>query len=147
MSESVPVTVYVSEDTRDRWQDEADTVDMSLSEFVAAMTEAGQKKFDTEVEPDETKEKLREDRNYYQRELEKERRQKEQLEEQLHGGERQAITNFIESNPGVSYQDVVEHVADTAPSRVSNHLEEMNGQSIWNGSDGFYRLNDDEAEA
>lgn len=147
MSESIPVTVYVPEGTRDRWQDEAEKMEMSQSEFIAAMTEAGQKKFDTTVEPDETDDEIREARNYFQRELENVRREKEKLEEHLHGGERQAITNFIESNPGVSYQDIVTHVADTAPSRVSNHLEEMNGQSIWSGGDGYYTFNNDGEEA
>lgn len=147
MRKSIPVTVYVPEGTRDRWKDAAENMEMSQSEFVAAMTEAGQKKFDTKIEPDETDDEIREARNYFERELKNERREKEQLEEQLHGGEQQAITNFIESNPGASYQDIVKYVTDTAPSRVSNHLEEMNGQSIWSGGDGYYTFNNDEEEA
>lgn len=147
MSESVPVTVYVSEEQRDEWREKAEEMDMSLSEFVEAMTNAGQKKFELNVDPDETNAKLREDRNYFERKLKEERREKERLEEQLHGGERQAIANFIEANQGVSYQEIVEHVADTVPSRVSDHLEAMNGESIWNGRDGYYPLDTDEEEA
>lgn len=147
MSDKVPVTVYISEEQRDDWREEADAMDMSQSEFVGSMTNAGRKKFDIDVEPDETDSELREARDYYRREMEKERREKERLEEQLHGGERQAITNFIEANPGVSYQEIVEHVVDTAPGRVSDHLEEMNGQSIWNGRHGYAPLDGDEEEA
>ena len=147
MSDSVPVTVYIPENQRDDWQEEADAMDMSQSEFVASMTNAGRKKFDVDVEPDETDSELRASRDYYRREMEKERREKERLEEQLHGGERQAITNFIEANPGVSYQEIVEHVVDTVPGRVSDYLEEMNGQSIWNGRNGYTPIDGDEEEA
>ena len=62
-SETQPAMTYPTEDQYDRWKQQAEEFDMSVSEFMQAMVEAGLKKFDATVEPDETARELREQRN------------------------------------------------------------------------------------
>jgi hypothetical protein len=47
-SERVAVKTYVPDYQRERWRDHADDLDMSLSEFVRTMTQAGRRGFDLE---------------------------------------------------------------------------------------------------
>jgi cytidylate kinase len=62
-SDTQPTTVYPANEQHARWKETADEMDMSLSEFVQAMTEAGLKKFEVDVESDESLDELRRQRN------------------------------------------------------------------------------------
>jgi uncharacterized coiled-coil DUF342 family protein len=100
-------------------------MDMSLSEFVQAMVEAGMKKFDARVETDESLKELRRQRNDLKEELDETRERVSELERQLYEGEQAAVKEYIEENPGSDFAQITEHVARTVPQRVSNHLEEL----------------------
>lgn len=130
MGSSQQATTYPTEEQYERWKNRADELDMGVSEFMQAMIEAGMKKFDTEIDPDETRHELREQRNDLKEELEHARDRIANLEEELYSGERASIENYIEENPGVTFNDVVQHVIDTTPSRVNQHLEALEGESI-----------------
>lgn len=146
MSESVTATTYPTPDQYERWKAEAEQHGMSVSGFIVSMTEAGMKKFTVDVDPDETNQALREARDYYRQELEKERRKNERLESQVHGGERGAIESFVQSNPGATYDEIVEHVAQTASHRVSTHLDTMSGTDVWQDAGSYYPVKDREEE-
>jgi predicted RNase H-like nuclease (RuvC/YqgF family) len=75
---------YPSKQQHARWKQEAEDMDMSLSEFIQAMTEAGLKKFDAEVTPDESLRDLRQQRNELKRELDQTRNRVRELEAQLY---------------------------------------------------------------
>lgn len=117
--------VYPSNEQHARWKDIADEMDMSLSEFVQSMTEAGLKKFDTTIETDESLQELRRQRNDLKEELDKTRERVSELETQLHKGERAAIKSYIEENPGADFGDITQHVVQTVPQRVANVLEDL----------------------
>lgn len=121
---------YPAEDQYERWQEQADDLGMSMSEFVECMVEAGLKKFDIDVSPDETNQELREQRNDLKEELERTRDRIDQLEDELHHGERGAIHKYVESNPGATYDEVVQYVIDTAAVRVTRHLDGLEGDSL-----------------
>lgn len=129
-SDSYPTTAYPAESQYDRWGAKADELGMSMSEFVECMVEAGLKKFDATVAPDETNQELREQRNDLKEELDRARRRIERLEHELHHGERWVIRDYVEANPGATYDEVLQHVIDTAASRVTSHLEGLEGESI-----------------
>lgn len=116
---------YPAEEQHARWKKQADEMDMSLSEFVQAMVEAGMKKFDARVETDESLKELRRQRNDLKEELDETRERVSELERQLYEGERAAVKEYIEENPGSDFTQITEHVARTVPQRVSNHLEEL----------------------
>jgi hypothetical protein len=62
------VATYPTDEQLARWKNLADERDMSLSQWVSHMVEAGQKKFEIEVTPDETSSELRDQRNQLRRE-------------------------------------------------------------------------------
>lgn len=128
--DSHPTMTYPTEEQYDRWERKADELDMSMSEFVECMVEAGLKKFDVDVTPDETNRELREQRNDLKAELDRARDRIEQLEEDLHHGERGAIRNFVETNPGATYDEIVQYVIDTAAGRVTTHLDGLEGDAL-----------------
>lgn len=124
------VAAYVDEDTYERWENQAAEMDMSMSQWTQAMVEAGLKKFNRDVQPDETRDDLRRKRNDLRNELGRARDRIAELEEQVYTSEREAIREYIEKNPGAEYRDIVQHVVNTANSRVTRILDQMEGDDI-----------------
>lgn len=132
---------YPTEEQYERWKDRAEEMDMSVSEFMQSMIEAGMKKFDaTVVEPDETYLELREERNDLKDELEEAHERIDKLERQLYGGERRAVLEYVNENPGATYGEIQQHVIDTVPSRVSQVLDMLDGDAIRVEGDEYYPI-------
>ncbi|WP_058993827.1 hypothetical protein [Haloarcula sp. CBA1127] len=145
-SESHLTPTYPTEEQYERWEQEADELGMSMSEFVECMVEAGMKKFETSVTPDETNQELRKQRNDLKEELEHARNRIDRLENELHHGERGAIHDFVRRNPGATYNEIVQHVIDTAAGRVTSCLEGLEGEGLQvktdeDGTDLYYPAN------
>ena len=135
---------YLSEEQYDRWEVQCEELGMrSMSEFMEAMVEAGLKKFDTSnVEPDETNRELRQQRNELKAELDCTRDRIADLEDAVYHGERQAIKKFVDANPGASYDEIIQHVIDTVPERVTIRLDDMEGEDL-SVEDRRYYLQDE----
>ena len=133
---------YPTEEQYARWKNEADDFDMSTSEFMQAMIEAGMKKFERHVETDEDARELRQQRNDLKDELDEARDRIASLEEQVYSGEKAAVEEYIRENPGAEYIDVARHIADTVPVRVNRHLTELEGESIYSDDEEFYPIED-----
>jgi len=141
------MSTYPPEEQRERWRERADELDMSISQFLAAMTEAGMKKFERDVEPDFTKAELREQRSDLLDELNQARERVQQLEEQVYRGERQVIIDFIEENPGAEYHEILSRVQKTAGERLTDHLDflEIEDEIESNHSGQFFISETDDA--
>jgi hypothetical protein len=128
------VYAYPSKNQYDRWEDRREQVGVSSqSQFICDMVEAGikaDKGFSATVAPDETARELRQQRNDLKDELARARERIEQLEDQLHSGERETIEQFVAENPGAAFEDIVRHVADTVPERLNRHLNDMDGDAV-----------------
>lgn len=138
MTNSVIATAYPEKSEYEEWAAEAESRGMSISEYIQAMIRAGQKKFNVDVNPDETNQDLRESRDYYKTEVRKLRRKVEQLESQNYGGEAAAIDSFVQANPGASASQIINHVKQTAANRVSSHLSTMTGAQLANEDGEYY---------
>jgi len=140
MSDYNNVATYPSDEQLERWEDRCEEMGFrSRSEFVEAMVEAGLKKFDaSEVDPDETNRELRNQRNDLKAELDRARDRIQELEDAVYHGERQAITEFVEENPGATYDEIIQHVIDTVPGRVTDHLDDLEGDVLRVEDDGYY---------
>lgn len=140
MSEYTDIATYPDDDQLERWEERAEELGFqSWSEFIQAMVEAGLKKFDAaSVEPDETKRELREHRNDVKIQLDRARDRIDKLEDAVYHGEWQTIAGYVESNPGATYDDIVQHIIDTAAGRVTSHLEDMEGDVLRADDDGYY---------
>ena len=121
---------------------------MSMSEFLAAMTEAGLKKFERDVEPDFTKAELREQRADLLDELNQARDRIQKLEQQVYRGERQAILNHIEENPSAEYHEILSHIQQTAGKRLTDHLDflTIEGEIESNTSEQYFVVEDKDDE-
>lgn len=138
MADSHHAATYPSEEQYQRWQDRADDLGMSMSEFMEAMVEAGMKKFDVSVEPDETNQELRQQRNELKTELDRARDRIQELEDAICHGERRTIKRYVENNPGATYDEVIQHVIDTVPQRVTSHLDDLEGEELRYVDGGYY---------
>lgn len=143
-SETQPAMTYPTQDHYDRWKQRAEEFDMSVSEFMQAMAEAGLKKLDTTVEPNDTARELREQRNDLLDEFNHARSRIEGLENRLYQGERAAIREYIEEDSGATYDEIIQHVIDTVPERVTKHLNDLEGEDVQVKDDRYYPREDRE---
>lgn len=130
MSRKVSVQIYVKPSTRERWREHAEEMGMAESEFVRSMVEAGLKEFTREVEPDKTRDELRQQRNEAYSELREAREKINRLEEKLMSSARGVVIDYIEDNPGCTYHDIVDRLTETAPSRATKVLEAIEGSEV-----------------
>lgn len=140
MPDTQPAMAYPTEEQYERWKVHAAEMDMSVSQFMQAMVEAGRRKFEVDVEPDQTNQELREQRNDLKRELEKTRSRVEQLEDRLHNGERSAIRRFVEENPGATHAEIMQHIANTVPERAIRHIDDLEGEHVRVENDRYYPI-------
>lgn len=137
-SDSAVATAYPETELYEQWKDHADELGMPVSEYIQAMVTAGRKKFENEVQPDQNAAELRLQRNDMKRELETARSRISRLEEELHGTEREEIVRHIQKHPGATFDEIVQHIIDTASGRVSDQLEMLEGDEIARDGDQFY---------
>jgi hypothetical protein len=144
MTDTNQVATYPSDEQMERWQSRREELGFrSRSAFVEAMIEAGLKKFDSPTSTDADKVRLlREQRNDLRDELERARERIQELEEALYRDEQQEILEYIDTNPGASYEEIVQHVINTVPGRVTEHLEELEGRKLRQTGDGYHLATD-----
>ena len=121
---------YIDDETADRWESKADEMGMSQSKWIQAMVEAGLKKFNGTVQPDQSRDNLRQQHNDLRQELRRARERVEELEKQLHASEREAILEYVEDNPGAEYEDIVQYIMNTAYGRVAKIIDQMEGEKL-----------------
>lgn len=147
MTESKQEFVYVSEDQHGRWEEVAEQRDMGMSEFIRAHVEAGLKKFDRTVEPDKSARELRQQRNELRDELDHARDRIQELEDRLYRGEPAEIERFVTENPGATYEEIIQRISDTVPSRVTRHLDDLEGDTLRVRDGSYYPTDNGDEEA
>lgn len=140
------VSTYPPDEQRERWDERAEELDMARSEFVAAMVEAGMKKFDRDVEPDFTKAELKQQRAELLEELNHARERISRLENQVYQGERQIVLDYIEDNPSAEYYEIMHHLNESQESRLTEILDflTVEGEIMSNGEGQYFPKTDDE---
>lgn len=129
---------YVPEEQYARWASRAEELGMSVSEFIKSMVEAGNKKFEATVDPDETDRELREQRNHYKTEFERIQSRVEKLEDRLNQGEKAEIRRYVAENPGATFAEIHQHLIETVPERANRILEELEGDDLRVQADSYY---------
>jgi hypothetical protein len=137
-------STYPPPEQRERWQERADELDMSMSQFLASMVEAGMKKFERDVEPDFSNAELREQKADLQDELSHVRERMQRLEDIAYGGERQEVIDYIENNPGVEYYEILTRIENTAGERLTPALDwlETEGRIEKNEAGQYFAVED-----
>lgn len=138
-SDNTQYTVtYPTNDQHARWKERADEMDKSMSGFIKAMVEAGLSKFDAMVEPDKSREDLREQRDDLKDELDHARDRISKLEDRLYRSDSAEIERFVAENPGADFDAIKEHLRATVPERANEHLTAMEGETIEVHDDAYY---------
>lgn len=137
-NDTATATAYPPNRVYDQWKRHADDLDMKVSEFITYMVEAGRKKFEVEVTPDETSQELRQQRNDLKRENDRIRERVSMLEDRLFEGERGAIIEYVEDNPGATNDEIIQHLGDNLQPRVTDHLDELVGHQLREADGEFY---------
>jgi transcriptional regulator of acetoin/glycerol metabolism len=135
-------TTYPTVEQYERWKARADELDMSMSEFIQSMTEAGMKEFDRDI-ADEEQQRVRRKKQEYYEELQGARDKIEKLEQELNRTERGDIVDYIQKNPGVGFNHIVQHIGNEVPNRVQRYLQEMEGNGVIKKEDDQYYFDDE----
>ena len=133
---SATALTYPTENQYERWQDRADKLDMTMSEFLQSMVEAGMKVdegFEPSIEEDESKQDIRQQRNRLKKELDRSRERVSELEDHVYYSERKALKRYLENNPGASFEELVEFMKSTVAERMNEYLD-----GFYAEPDGFY---------
>lgn len=141
MSETI--YVYVAEKQKEEWKKSADTLNMSLSKYAAAMAEAGRKEFSRSMQVDETRIELRQQRNDLRNENQRLRKRITKLEGQVGSDERETVKQYIRKNPGVDFDSIVQQLINSVPSRTSRHIGELLGEAVREEDGKYYPLRGD----
>lgn len=141
MPQGQHAATYVPEDLLEDWDDLAEEMDMSRSEWLLAMVEAGRKKFDRDIQPDESKRDLRRRNTELWNDYQEASEERDRLRKQLRLTEGRAIVEFVEDNQGCRYEDIAQHLVENQGSRLTKMLDAMNGDELEIDENGrVYRL-------
>jgi len=145
-SDTTVASCYPPESLYSQWCTHASKFDMSVSQFLIRMVEAGRKQLDTDSLAIQSMQELREERNNLRREVERERARVEELEQQLDRTAHADVVGVIEENPGVSAPEVIQHIADSVPGRTVGLLDTLEGERIRESDGEYYPLDEEDRE-
>ena len=134
---------YPAEEQYEQWKAAAEEMGTTVSEWIEIMVEAGQKEFTRYAEQANSVEGIRKERNEIRSELENARDRIRTLERQLYRGERGAIIEFIENNPGVTKTDIQKELTATMGSRVETHMTQLEGIEVEKIGDEYHPIEDE----
>ena len=135
---------YPPESLYGQWSDHADTLDMSISQYMIRMVEAGRQNISMEEASSESIRELLQQKADLKRELQRKEDRIQDLERQLQHTSRSKIVSYVEDNPGARTPEITQRVADTVPGRVASHLDALEGEVIEQRVDGYYPCKQDE---
>lgn len=142
-TDNLTAKCYPTEEQYGRWKENAEEAGMSVSEFIISMVEAGHKTFTVNVEPDETNQELRQERDLLREQLEDALDEISSLEKSIHRSEAVAIEAYIRENPGSTWGTIVEAVTEGVKDRVTDQLVILEGRTFRRFDGAFYPIDED----
>lgn len=140
------VTTYPMRELYESWKEHADELNMSVSQFIIRMVEAGRKQIDLDSVAVESMHEAQRQKSELQSELQHQRQRNRELERQLEFTAHAEIAEFVESNPGAETAEIMQRIADTVPGRVAAHLDAMEGSVLERRDGRYYPLTSEENE-
>jgi len=137
------VTTYPQQGLYESWEEHADDLDLSISQYMIRMVEAGRKQIDMESVATESLHELQRRTSELQAELQHQRQRNRELERQLKFTAHAEIADYVESNPGVETAEIIQQIADTVPGRVAGHLDAMEGSVLVRRDGQYYPLQEE----
>lgn len=146
-SEKATAVCYPPDELYKEWQQHATSLDISVSQYLIRMVEAGRKQVDFEDVAQQSVQELHSQYTDLQQELARQRQRNEKLEQQLHHTVQGEIIEFVKQNPGATTAEIIQNVADTVPGRVASHLDILEGDTLEARNNGYYCQPDSNAIA
>lgn len=138
---------YPPESLYESWCQKADSLDMSTSAYITRMVEAGRRNISMDDASSASVRELLQERSALKREIQRQRDHIEDLERQLQRTSQSDIVSYVDSNPGATTSEIVQHVADTVPGRVAGHLDALEGDVLEACEDGYYPLESEDQDS
>lgn len=129
-SDTIMASCYPSCSLYEQWEEHAAELDLSKSQYIIRMVEAGRKQLSVDESTYTTSRELRKQLANLQDELERQQARNEDLNRQLQQTAHAEIRSVIQENPGLTTPQIIQHVADSVPSRVAAHLDALEGTHL-----------------
>jgi len=146
-SDTHVATAYPPDQLYEAWEDHAEELDMSISQYLIRMVEAGRKQISVDEFAADSLRELRDQRDDLQNEVRRQRDRVEELEQQLNRTAQTDVLTYVEENPGATAPEIIQHVADTVPSRTVGLLDALDGRSLREEDGDYYAVNDQNMES
>ena len=143
-SDKTTAVTYPPTSLYEQWSDHADALDMSISQYMIRMVEAGRRNISMNEASAESVSALLQQKADLEREIQRKEERIQDLERQLQHTSRSKIVSYINENPGARTPEITQKVADTVPGRVAGHLDALEGEVIEQRTDGYYPSDQDE---
>jgi TolA-binding protein len=111
------------------------------------MVEAGRKQLNVDESALSTNQELRQQLANLQNEVQRQQERNEDLERQLQQTTHTDICSFIDENPGSTTPQIIQHIADSVPSRVAAQLDALEGTHLRREGGQYYLTEDDDHDA
>lgn len=138
---------YPPESVYSTWCEHAEKFDMSTSQFLIRMVEAGRKNVSMDEFSTGSAREYRQQLTDLQQELERQRERNRDLERQLQHTAHTEIITYVEENPGATTPQIIQHIADTVPGRVVGHLDVLEEDTLMLDDERYYLCDSDEQRA
>lgn len=138
--DTTTAVAYPPSSLYETWVDHAEELDMSTSQYLVRMVEAGRRNISMDDASAASIRELLQERADLKREIQRQRDRVNDLERQLQRSSQSEIVSFITDNPGTATPDIIQDVADSVPARVASHLDALEGDVIEQREDGYYPL-------
>jgi len=146
-SDTVMASCYPSCSLYEQWEEHAAELDLSKSQYMIRMVEAGRKQLNVDESALSTNQELRQQLANLQNEVQRQQERNEDLERQLQQTTHTDICSFIDENPGSTTPQIIQHIADSVPSRVAAQLDALEGTHLRREGGQYYLTEDDDHDA
>lgn len=137
-SDTIMASCYPSCSLYEQWEEHAAELDLSKSQYIIRMVEAGRKQLSVDESTYTTNRELRKQLANLQDELGRQQARNEDLNRQLQQTAHAEIRSVIQENPGLTAPQIIQHVADSVPSRVAAHLDALEGTHLRQEDSRYY---------
>jgi len=135
--DKISAVSYPPESLYETWSEHADSLDLSNSQFIIKMVEAGRRNISMDDASTASIRELLKERADLEKEIQRQRERIDDLERQLQHSTQSEIVSFVAENPGAQTPDIIQHMANSVPSRVAGHLDALEGDAIERHEDGY----------
>lgn len=137
-SETVVATSYVPRTQYQLWEKEAKKRDMSISQLISSMVQAGLTDIELEEDPSSEIIELRNQLRQVQAERDKAKKEKRNQNQEAYHVGLGKIKELIINNPGIDRHEIVNYIMENPVIFVDKYLQNLEGSEFNNRNGEWY---------